>query len=441
MPHPSDAGLVFSLHLNLTIVITHQIRHADVQLSFGLLGSVYNKSRGANPPPTGQVLLSPIVTGATGDGWIIIRSKLLQAGVLTVEMPDSGGHKAAGRALPSWMSSRDADNKSDRKEPANDKDKRPASQTTTSTESSIGTNKFSKLMEGVVFVLSGFVNPERSTLRSQALEMGAEYQGDWNANCTLLVCAFVNTPKFRQVEADNGTVVSKGWITECYNQKQLVAIEPFLLHAGKPWRRQSSSSGPSQDPKQSSSKISYKQPDKSVDSKSRASSSSKTAHKPSKKEFLTSEVKKWAIDDMRKTISWLNSQEEKPDSSEIKKIAAEGILTCLQDAIDSLKEGWGMGKILEEWSFVPRVVEELNKLDIAGDNTVKKDIYHQAIVCKRIYEFELGNSEDEKPTDKNKRAKIEKSGKTENYDSDDTIEMTEDEVKEAFNSVASSIHK
>lgn len=65
------------------------------------------------------------------------------------------------------------------------------------------------MQEGVVFVLSGFVNPERSTLRSQALEMGAEYQPDWNSNCTLLVCAFPNTPKFRQVEADCGTIVSK----------------------------------------------------------------------------------------------------------------------------------------------------------------------------------------------------------------------------------------
>lgn len=58
-------------------------------------------------------------------------------------------------------------------------------------------------------MLSGFVNPERSILRSQALEMGAEYQPDWNSGCTLLVCAFPNTPKFRQVEADCGTIVSK----------------------------------------------------------------------------------------------------------------------------------------------------------------------------------------------------------------------------------------
>ena len=61
----------------------------------------------------------------------------------------------------------------------------------------------------MVLVLSGFVNPERSTLRSQALEMGAEYRADWTSDCTLLVCAFPNTPKFRQVGADCGTIVSK----------------------------------------------------------------------------------------------------------------------------------------------------------------------------------------------------------------------------------------
>lgn len=60
-----------------------------------------------------------------------------------------------------------------------------------------------------MFVLSGFVNPERGILRSQMLEMGAEYQPDWNPNCTLLVCAFSNTPKFKQVKAEGGTVISK----------------------------------------------------------------------------------------------------------------------------------------------------------------------------------------------------------------------------------------
>jgi len=96
---------------------------------------------------------------------------------------------------------------------------------------------FSKLLDGVVFVLSGFVNPERSTLRSQALDMGAEYRPDWTSDCTLLVCAFANTPKFRQVQADNGTIISKDWISESHKQRKLVDIEPYLMHAGRPWRK------------------------------------------------------------------------------------------------------------------------------------------------------------------------------------------------------------
>ncbi|XP_071731880.1 DNA-repair protein XRCC1 [Rutidosis leptorrhynchoides] len=351
-------------------------------------------------------------------------------------MPDSGSHKGKGRSLPSWMSSRDTDKTTDRNDSANNKDKPQSRGTATSHESS------TKLLDGVVFVLSGFVNPERSTLRSQALEMGAKYEADWKANCTLLVCAFRDTPKFRQVEADNGTIVSKGWIIECYEQKQLVDIEPYLLHAGKPWRHQTSSAGPNQDPKPSSSKKSPKPVNKPADLKPGASSSSKTADKHVKNEISTSEVKKWAIDDMKKTISWLNSQDEKPDPNEIEKIAAEGILTCLQDAIVSLKDGKGMEKIMEEWSFVPQVIEELNKLYIAKDgpiSTSKKDIYQQAIAWKRIYVSELGNSEDD-TTDKKKRPKIdENDGETKDDESDDTIEMTEDEVREAFDSVVSSI--
>ena len=64
-------------------------------------------------------------------------------------------------------------------------------------------------------MLSGFVNPERGILRSRALEMGAEYQPDWNSSCTLLICAFPNTPKFRQVEAECGTIVSKVYLIIC----------------------------------------------------------------------------------------------------------------------------------------------------------------------------------------------------------------------------------
>jgi DNA-repair protein XRCC1 len=63
--------------------------------------------------------------------------------------------------------------------------------------------------DGVIFALSGLVNPERANIREIAIQMGAHYRPDWTADCTLLVCAFANTPKFNQVKNDNGTIVSK----------------------------------------------------------------------------------------------------------------------------------------------------------------------------------------------------------------------------------------
>jgi len=46
---------------------------------------------------------------------------------------------------------------------------------------------FHTLMKKVVFVLSGFENPERSNLRDKAIEMGAVYKPDWTKGCTHLM--------------------------------------------------------------------------------------------------------------------------------------------------------------------------------------------------------------------------------------------------------------
>ena len=43
------------------------------------------------------------------------------------------------------------------------------------------------VMRGVVFVLSGFQNPERGQLRDKAVSMGASYRKDWTRDCTHLV--------------------------------------------------------------------------------------------------------------------------------------------------------------------------------------------------------------------------------------------------------------
>ena len=60
-------------------------------------------------------------------------------------------------------------------------------------------SQFEQLLSGMIFCISGLVNPERATIRSQAVAMGAVFRKDWSDECTVLICAFKNTPKYRQV--------------------------------------------------------------------------------------------------------------------------------------------------------------------------------------------------------------------------------------------------
>ncbi|KAK4428067.1 DNA-repair protein XRCC1 [Sesamum alatum] len=370
-------------------------------------------------------------------------------------MSESNARK---RNLPSWMSSREEENddgeksKQPRKHGKSNKDQKAfhveskvEENAASGSATSSGASDIAKLMEGVVFVLSGFVNPERGVLRSQMLEMGAEYQPDWNSSCTLLVCAFANTPKFRQVKADGGTVISKDWISECYSQRKLIDIETYLLHAGKPWRKQSISHEAREDIKPATSSRSIKQEEKVQPKKTTGSSKTKGCFSPAK-------VKKWAVEDLKRTISWLENQDEKPEPSEIKKIASEGILTCLQDAIDALKQGQGIQQITEQWACLPRVVEQLAQFDGNKDGTAlpsRDDLCREAMVCKQIYELEFLNLEHDDFVDR-KRPQTHKSKKVGNmrdyvagddtsYDSDATVEMTEEEIDQAYSTIACSL--
>ncbi|XP_060573725.1 DNA repair protein XRCC1-like [Ruditapes philippinarum] len=81
--------------------------------------------------------------------------------------------------------------------------------------------EFSKLMDRVTFVMSGYQNPYRAELRDRALSMGATYRPDWGKGCTHLICAFGNTPKYNQVKG-RGKIVDKKWINDCYKQKKLL---------------------------------------------------------------------------------------------------------------------------------------------------------------------------------------------------------------------------
>ncbi|XP_058074697.1 DNA-repair protein XRCC1 isoform X2 [Magnolia sinica] len=347
----------------------------------------------------------------------------------------SGDDKSGKQNLPSSMSSKEKGNSSRGKKHVDADRGEIASDT--------GGLDFLKLLEGVVVVLSGFVNPERGMLRSQVLEMGGEYRPDWTSDCTLLVCAFPNTPKFRQVEADCGTIVSKEWISECYNQKKLVAIESYLMHAGKPWRKDKSSNA---DQENSRPQKPHKQVEKRPHQKLIASAKPESGASNAIKMHLSpSKVKVWAIDDLSKTISWLESQEEKPEPSELKKIAAEGIIICLEDAIAALKENQDIHRVTEQWRFVPRVVEELARLEDARSSSgslSKEELSEQAITCKRVYQMEYDNidaspvkkkPETDEDNDKKKGIMSDDAG----FDSDETIVMTEEEIDVACKDLAS----
>lgn len=111
---------------------------------------------------------------------------------------------------------------------------------------------FERLMEHVVFVLSGFTNPLRSQLREQCTSMGAKYEPNWGPNCTHLMydllfmitsltlftfiqftifffhltplslrCAVANTPKFKEVKRLNGRIVSSAFIEDSYARRRL----------------------------------------------------------------------------------------------------------------------------------------------------------------------------------------------------------------------------
>lgn len=87
---------------------------------------------------------------------------------------------------------------------------------------------FSKLLDDVIFVLSGYVNPQRDQIRKKALAMGADYIVDTEKSrkkCTHLICAFKNTPKYQQLKG-KCKIVSHDFIEECFNEKKRF-----------PWRR------------------------------------------------------------------------------------------------------------------------------------------------------------------------------------------------------------
>ena len=90
----------------------------------------------------------------------------------------------------------------------------------------------------------------------------------------------------------------------------------------------------------------------------------------------------------------------------------------------------------EQWSFVPHVVNELLKLDGSRKyaSLPKEQLSQLAIKCKKIYQAEFArmDSDDKGTKGQSSSPATKHHRKTksddDHYDSDDTIEMTEEEI-------------
>ncbi|KAH9304540.1 hypothetical protein KI387_008944 [Taxus chinensis] len=328
---------------------------------------------------------------------------------------------------------------------------------TDQTQSKPDLGSFATLLDGVVFAISGLVNPERGNLRSQGIEMGAEYQPDWNPNCSILVCAFPNTPKYRQVKGDGGTIVFKDWITKCYKQRKLVDIDPYLMHVGKPWRKMQSLnvspvSVPGKQTEETKKKLQLG--GRTVSARIDKKEKGIDVQSSEKLDFNPSEVQKWAVEDFNATVSWLEGLPEKPKPSELKETAIDGIQACLEETAKCLEGNKPVHTVLDNWEFIPQVVKELAALEDPRKGSQKvsrEELCKRAVTYKNIYATELENMRRVIQQNKGKlqtesayqpsaaldrsKAILKNSRLSDalksDTDSDDTIVMGEDELDEA----------
>eukprot|EP00960_Hanusia_phi_P012802 373718-Hanusia_phi.AAC.1 len=84
-------------------------------------------------------------------------------------------------------------------------------------------------LRGVYIAISGIENPHRAQLREQALALGAQYAPQWTTGCTHLICAFPNTPKYRQAKSDGGVVVKASWLEHCATDKRRLPTSQYEM--------------------------------------------------------------------------------------------------------------------------------------------------------------------------------------------------------------------
>eukprot|EP00250_Pteridium_aquilinum_P034648 c7879_g1_i1 orf=125-2368(-) len=346
----------------------------------------------------------------------------------------SADEPESSRTEPSVIRGHGKKEETQSKSPLSESNKRPlesSSRTHGPSQTNAITLSFSKFLDGVVFAISGLVNPERADIRDKALQMGGQYRPDWSSDCTLLICAFANTPKFNQVKKDNGTIVSKVWIQECHQRKELVEIEKYLMHVGKPWRENEASTMDELD-------------DESL---------SMSGHETTMTLASLQEVQQWVCKDVASSIAWLKQQEIQPEAEELKSVAIQGIQLCLDDTIDCLKNKQCVKKIMESWDFVPWAVQQLAKREEKAGNVRKKkfwsDMLCEAERLKWIYSKELEKMMRTEESVSEQLAK--KHGKqkvmddeddaatdvmTDDLLSDDTQVLDEDDIREAEEAIS-----
>ncbi|KAL5968162.1 DNA repair protein XRCC1 [Taenia solium] len=88
--------------------------------------------------------------------------------------------------------------------------------------------KGQRILDGVVVAFSGYKNPFRSELREMCMRLGAKYRQDWTDDCTHLICAFPNTPKWNAVKG-KGIITSHKWIQACNAAQRCVSWRPYRV--------------------------------------------------------------------------------------------------------------------------------------------------------------------------------------------------------------------
>lgn len=253
-------------------------------------------------------------------------------------------------------------------------------------------------------------------------------------------------------------------------------IDRYLMHAGKPWKKMQSlnvsNESDNYKPLKSEDNIisgeKPRQTKKKVQLEGRSVSARNEkarnidAKSTKKLDFNPSDVQKWVVEDLNATESWLQEQEEKPQPNELEETAMQGILACLEDATQCLKENKGLHNVLDVWEFVPRAVKQLAVCEDLkrGSQTIsREELCKRADTVKNIYETEFKKLKKmvKKESDRQSSGVLHRSNKSlsenigetgdndhtmeaipndaskdnRDYDSDDTIVMDEDELDQA----------